>query len=224
MICQAGDDGEIFFSDLVNKKPINSFYGGGEVKPGGVCNKKGLAMFAVYGNDECGVYSYGRRKMNRPFTLNLSYIPSCGQSSSVVLGAITMAGGELLLSWKNGSTYGSDVLDTTNKGDGVFESLEFDGGDDSIDKLFDTVKITMKPLPSGCSVKVKYKTDKQTSWQEAKTIDGNDSFTTTDATKALFNISALGEIFEIRVELYSNGNDCPEINSITTTFEGQEDM
>ena len=223
MICQAGDNGEIFFSDLVNKKPIGNFYGGGQVKPGGVCNKGGLAMFAVYGNDECGIYSYGRKKMNRPFTLNLSYIPSCGQSSSKVLGAMTMAGDDLLLSWKDGATYGCDVIDSANKVDGIYEGLEFDGGQDFAEKLFDILKITMRPLPTGCSIKVKYKMDNG-SWTESKTIDGNTSFTTTNATKALFNLGGLGEVYELKVELYHSGNTCPEVNSLTSSFDPQENL
>lgn len=134
-----------------------------------------------------------------------------------------MAGGELLLSWKSGSAYGSDVLDTANKVDAVFEGLEFNA-QNSNSKMFDIVKIIMKALPTGCSVKVKYKMNKQTSWQDALTVNGSAAYSTVGGTDALFNISGEGEIYEMKVELYHSGNTCPEVYNITNFFDFQEEI
>ena len=218
MIAQAGTDGEIFFSDLVNQLPIMAFPTGGYVNPGAVTTKGNLALFGVSGSSYCGVYSYGRTKKNRSFALSLDYIPSPAKLTGIEIGALTMAGSDLLVSWKDGTVYGVDVLDSNNKADADYEGLDFDAGDSSIVKTFKTIKVVMKPLPSGCSIKVKYRANKKGNWVYAQLPDETTSFATPDETEAIFNTGVSAGVYEVGVELYHSGNETPDILSINSYF------
>ena len=224
MYVQAGIDGEIFFSDLVNQLPIIAFPGGGQVNPGGVTTKGNLAVFGVYGSDYCGVYSFGRTKKNRVFALNLDYILSSGKLTGIEIGAVKMVGSDLLVSWKDGDTYGVDVVDSSNKATGIYESLDFDDNAPSIKKTFENIKIVMKPLPTGCSIKAKFRINKKGDWIAAKLGDGTETFNTINESEAIFNTGEDGEIYEVRIELYSNGNNTPEIISINNHFTPREEF
>ena len=223
MLAQAGEDGGLFFSDMINSFPIMTFSPGGKTNPGGVTNKGNLAMFGIYNADESGIYSYGRTEANRVKAMNLDYVLSMGKLTGIEMGAITMSGDDLLASWKDGATYGVDVVDSANKANAVYKSLDFDAGTPSISKSFTQVKLVMKPLPVNCLIKVKYRVNKTGSWVKAYLQDGSETFSTQDATVAVFNTGATGEIYEVRVELYPNVNDTPEIMSITSYFDSPQD-
>ncbi len=222
IIAQAGLNGEIFFSDLVHQLPITAFPGGGQVNPGGVTTKGNLALFGVYGSSvQNGIYSYGRTAKNRVFALNLDYILTPATIDEI--GAIKMIGTDLLASWKSGTSYGVDVVDTANKASAIFESLDFDGGQASIKKTFHNIKLTMLPLPTGCSVKAKFRLNKKGDWVAAKLGDGSETFNTAGETEAIFNVGEDGEIYEVRIELAPSSNDSPEILSIATYFDMREE-
>jgi len=61
------------------------------------------------------VYSYGSYAINYPKVLNLEYILANGQTSDVTIGCIKAIGNDLFISWKYGSQYGIDKIDTTKK-------------------------------------------------------------------------------------------------------------
>jgi len=220
MIAQAGTNGEIFFSDLINTLPIIAFPGGGQVNPGGITTKGNLAMFGVYGNSNPGIYSYGRTKKNRVFALNLDYILTPATVDEI--GAIKMIDSNLLASWKSGTTYGVDVIDTANKANAIYEGLDFDADKPFFKKIFENIKIGMKPLPTGCSIKVKFRMDKKGSWIAAKLGDGGETFNTANEVEAIFNVGEDGAIYEVRVELYPSGNSTPEVLSINNYFDIRE--
>ena len=217
IFAQAGSDGEIFFSDLVNTLPIIAFYGGGQVNPGAATNKGNLAIFGVYGSSNPGIYSYGRTRKNRVFALNLDYILT--PATITEIGAVKMVGSDLLVSWKSGTTYGVDVIDTANKATAIYESLDFDADSPERQKIFTQVKLVMKSLPTGCSVKVKYRVNKGNSFVGATLGDGTETFNIEGATEAIFNTGNEGYIYEVRVELYPSGNTTPEILSVNNIFD-----
>ena len=224
MIAQAGSNGETFFTNFVNTLPIITFPDGGQVNPGGVTNKGNLAMFGVYGSDKCGIYSYGRTAKNRPFALNLDYVLSPNKLADIEIGAIKVVGDDLLASWKDGTTYGVDVVDQNNKANAIFEGLDFDGNRPDIKKQPAFITILTKPLPTGCSIKAKYRIDKKGDWIYAKLGDGSDSFSTEGLTEAVFNVGGEGTILEVGVELFSNGNDSPEVLNINLKFNSRESL
>jgi hypothetical protein len=218
MFLQAGTDGELYFSDMVNNVPLLAFPGGGQVNPGGVTNKNGMAMFGVFGGDNPGIYSYGRKRKNRPLALNLDY--KLTLETVTEIGAIEMVGGDLLVSYQSGTTYSVEVVDPNNKADAIYESLDFDGGSPYFAKLFENIKIKLEPLPTGCSIKAKYRMNKDGNFVAAKFVNSTgvqiETFDTAGGTEVVFNVGDRGEIYEVRVELYHYGNTTPDVLSINT--------
>ena len=220
MIAQAGTDGEIFFSDLVRTQPIIAFPAGGRVNPGGVTTKGNLAIFGVFGGGNPGIYSYGRTRKNRVFAMNLDYLLSPATVDEI--GAVKMVGKDLLASWRSGTTFGVDVVDLANKASAVFESLDFTGGDPFMEKIFEHIKVTMRPLPSGCSVRMRFRINKRGDWIAARLGDGTEVFNVVGETEAVFNVNEAGEIYEVRAELFPSGNLTPDILSINNYFTSRE--
>jgi hypothetical protein len=221
MIAQVGEAGELFFSDLVSQFPITAFPGG-KVNPGGVTTKGNLAMFGVFGGSNPGIYSYGRTKKNRVFALNLDYILT--PTTIDEIGAVKMVGSDLLVSWKSGNTYGVDVVDLANKAIAIYEGLDWDGERPDLKKLFEQIIIQINPLPTGCSIKMKYRLDKKGDWIAAKLGDGTETFNIVNATEAIFNIGNEGTIYEVKAELYPSGNNTPEIFNIKNYFTSREEL
>jgi len=192
-----------------------------QVNPGAIDIWKGKVLFGATN----GVYSYHKKNKNYPLALNLEYTPSPitianFDSKSIEIGSVLGRGDDLLIAWKDGSTYGLDNIDTSNKADAVYEGLLFDAGRPFEDKLFRFIKVVTKPLPTGCSVKVKYRMNEASSWVETKMAEGDaESFADAGETKAIFQIEGQGEVYEVRAELYANGNDTPEVISINSYFE-----
>jgi hypothetical protein len=224
---QAGTNGQLFYSDFTNVVPLHQIPGGGYCNPGGVCEDENLALFGIYGGTYPGIWSYGRKAKNRPHVLNYEYrlSPTVAGSTVSEIGAIGNINGQILASWKmtNGSTirYGVDGYSSTTKATALYEGLEFNGGMPHIEKLFQNVKVVMESLPTGCSIALKYKIDRASSWTTAKTAGGDTSFSTTGATDAIFTIGEKGKIIEIGLTSTPSANTTPEIISIIT-FIGRE--
>lgn len=221
-LLQGGDDGEIFFSDLLNSVPITAIPGGGKTNPGGVTIHNDLAAFGFYGGSYPGIWTYGRKNKNRPFSLNYSYRLAATVAGSSVssIGAVAEFNGVLFSSWgtTDGSTsdYGVDCVSTTTKANAVYEGLEFDGGNPHLSKFIDTIALIMSPLPSGTSVSAKFKTDKETDWRYAVLGGGTTTFSSTGETIALFNLGKPARVYEVGVELNASGSSTPEIQAITS--------
>lgn len=228
---QAGEKGEIFFSDFETVVPVHKIPGGGFVNPGAVCEDENLAVFGVSGTSTAcsypGLWTFGRRVKNRPFALNYEYrmTPTVVGSTVTEIGAVANINGDIIASWKtieggNGERhYGIDRVDSTTKATSVYEGLEFDGKMPHLKKLFRDVKVAMTPLPSGTSIVLKYKPDYATSWTTAKTAGGDSSYSVADSTEAVFIINEEAKVVEIGVTLNPSSNDTPEITSITAYIE-----
>lgn len=230
MLMQGGTDGELFASDFVNMTPLHAFVGGGEVNPAGVSIEDDIAVFGVYGNDDGydGIWSYGRKRKNRPFSLNYPYrlSPTAATGSAITeIGAIEMVDGVLLVSWEtqDGSTteYGIDAVSNTTKATAIFESLEFDGGMPHLKKYGQLLKLVMKPLPTGCSISAKVKVDHAASWISLKMGDGSTSFSAAGATECDFYLPDGGKIYEVQITLTPSVNDTPEIIAVVPYFQDE---
>ena len=238
-LAQVGNDGKIYFVDMVNSMSSIKFPGGGQVNPGGVTSEVedinifdweetalswidkqkigGMALFAVYGADtgKGGIYSYGRRTKNHPFVLNLEY-----QIDADELGAIVQVDGVILVSYKDGTDYGVKAVDSTAKAIGIYEGLDFKAPVKKPVNIttWKQAEVFMTPLPVDAYIEFYYKINKTGSFVKAKTADGSTSFTTEGADEAVFNIAAKGKIFEHKIILYPSGNNSPEIFRINTLF------
>src|SRR3990167_2956230 len=234
IIIQFGSDGFLYFIGDAAKVPITQFPGGGQVKPAGVEVDDGLALFGVYGSDEStqdGVYSYGRKKKNSDFTLNLDYPLVCDS-----IDAVRNIDSNIFIAYKSGSQYGVKKLDTSNKvAQAVYESVDLKMppimGD--LHKVPNIV-LDMAPLPSGCSIEVWRRMDKKETggtdylgvstglndgWFQCSLQDETGSYADDNGTEAVFNIGDGGKYLEIKIVLNCSGNNSPEILRYYPYFE-----
>jgi len=228
LMIQAGVRGGLYFWDTSSLLRIKKLPGEfAWVNPGGVTIMGGLPLLGVNGSNKCGIYSYGRLNKNDPYALNLEYIPSHGKFENVLIGALTMYEDRIYCSWKDVTTFGTDVLDPDNKAEARYEGLVFDGGESFTQKGFRQIKVVTKPLPRDCNIEIFFKVNQQTDWQKATMQDGSELFDQEGRSKAIFSIETggneddpgSGEEYELAMNLHPNGNDTPEIISATTYFE-----
>jgi len=239
-LAQVGDDGEIFFSNMSDSIPVKRFPGGGKCNPGGVANLieqvnffeweenalswidkqsvGNLAIFGVFGADSGtnGIYSYGRKYKNHPFTLNLDHLMDVDE-----IGAVTVVDGTILASYQDGSSFGVKAVDADNKTEGVYEGLDFKAPiKKPIDiTVWESAELTMAPLPSGSWVEFWYKLDKTGDFVRAYVMDGSTQrYSTASTKKVLFRIQRESQIFEPRIVIHPSGNQTPEIHRARIYF------
>lgn len=233
LLLQGGTLGELFYSDFNNTAPLNSIPNGGQVNSQGATIYNDLALFGIYGaGDQSGLYSYGRKAINRPQVLNHEFrLKETSDGNTVKeIGAVWMNSSAVFSSWKvEGSTtyYGIDMASTSTRASARYEGLEFTGGSPHLNKHFKSLKVVMEPLPSGTSISAIYKTNRATTsgddsnssagagWRYARVGSGTaTTFSTTDATEIDFTIDDTGRVFEIGVELTPSGTSTPEITAL----------
>ena len=231
-LLQGGDNGEIFFSDFQSVVPLHGVPGGGLTSPHGVAIEDDLAIFGIYGGSSIsypGLWSYGRKRKNRPFALNYDYrlSPTVNGSTVGTIGAVINFNGSLIASWvtedshTSGTTteYGVDMVSASTKATAIYEGLEFDAGQPFMKKWINSIKLNMKPLSSGTSISVKFKLDNETAWRYAVLADNTTTFSQADATETEFLLGKPGLVYEVGLELNPSSNDTPEILSITSYLD-----
>lgn len=232
LLLQGGTNGEIFYSDFNTTAPLNSVPDGGQSNSQvGIYND--LALFGIYGTSDpanVGIYSYGRRMLNRPFALNNEFRLTRTVAGSTVseIGGVWIASTAVFTSWKttDGSTseYGVDMVSTSTRATARLEGLEFNAGRPHQKKIYQIEKVNMDALPSGTSLSVIYKPDRKTTggdssagagWRYAKLADGTGTtYSVTDSTEAEFIINERAKIFEVGVELNPSGTSTPDITAL----------
>jgi len=226
-LLQGGEDGELFFSDFINAVPLHGIPGGGQTTPSGVSIEDDLAIFGIYGGDYPGIWSYGRKRKNRSFALNYDYRLAGTVAGSTIstIAAVTTIDGLVMASWgttdESTSEYGVDCVSSTTKATALYEGLEFDNGTPNLKKFFDTIKITMKPLPTGTSISAKFKVDNESAWRYAVLGSGATTYSEANAIEAIFSIGKPSSVYEVGMELNPYSNTAPEILSITTYISNE---
>jgi len=220
-IVQYGTNGNIYFFGDQAGVPITSFPGGGQVAPDGVASHEGLALLGVYGNGtgKTGIYTYGRKKKNANFVLNLEYQFDCDAIYSVF-----KIGTDIFFTYKTtgADTYGVKKVDTTTKASvATYQSLDLKAPPElQRQPLWSLAVLPMAELPAGCSVEVWRKMDKDDTWLQCNTQDGSLTYSTEGGTEATFQIGDKGRILELQILLNCSGNSSPEVyNGVQVFFE-----
>jgi len=229
IVAQVGSDGKLKYWNFGETVPLTTIPGTGTAYPGAVAEYNTLTHIGMNGGTKNGVYSIGRLDLNDPRALNLEYIPSHGKLTGTEIGAMTNDGTDLLVSWKDGTTYGIDIIDNANKANAVYESLSLDMDRSQADKFVKEIKVLLsEALPAGCEVKAKYRSNRPNAtevaaqdadgWVPTTMSDERDAIDQTGDTKGIFDTEAQGEKIEVRLELYPSGNTTPEVDSIHVQF------
>lgn len=219
-IMQVGTSGKLRLADTSSYMlPIRSIPGGGQVNPDGI-ESDDLVYMGVFGNNDdvdnttrTGVYTFGRNRLNSNPVLNLDYALDCDE-----IGSVKKVGTDLLISYKDGSTYGVKKVDTANKATGLFRSIDLKAPTSSYDPSWLKVRLVMKPLPVGTSVGVKRRINKTTDFVVCNLDGGATTYDTEDGTEAVFLIGDKGKVAEIEIDLNPHGNYTPEILTVEIFF------
>lgn len=187
-----------------------------EIYPGAMTGFNGIFHFGVAGSTTSttlplGVYTWGQAEKNYPMVLNHDYPISTGTitGTGVSVGAVYGASPtKLYVGWKDGSSYGIDVLNTASasaQSTVIYESMIFDGGKPFTNKNWRYVRVLCAPFVSTETVTVKYKVDRATSYTTI--TDVSNAFETTGYF--IFQINGTsgdkrGNEIQIRLEL-ANG-------------------
>ena len=125
MYVNAGRAGNIYFYNGETLEPFKKIPGTysstayGTVHPHAVGNFKGVPIFGFSngsGNPAPeGVYSFGSYSRDYPKVMDLSWVISEAVTTGIEIGAIIVADFDILVAWKNGSSYGVDKIDYTAK-------------------------------------------------------------------------------------------------------------
>lgn len=210
--------GQVFYSDFTSSQPLFTFPDSGKVSAGGVTNEEYIALFGVWDNgDRAGIYSYGRKWKNASLVPNLEYQITCTE-----IGAIIKSGDELLVSYNNNGTYGVKNIDTENKAEAIYTSIDLPKPNDyPSGKIPNWGNITLhtEPLPTGCSIACKYRMNKNGVFKDANLGGGATSFSTTGAQEATFLVGDFGQVSELQLVLTPSGNETPEVRSIEWEFK-----
>ncbi len=168
---------------------------------------------------EYGVYSLGSRDKDYPNAFSYDFQISTGTrlntAGTLRTGMIKNFNEDLFISWRDGSTYGVDRVynNSLPAATASLESLIFDNGNPWDEKLALGLKAIFLPLPTGATVRLKYKIDRG-SWVYSDTV-------TTGATSILHKINS-GRFFEIEFGLditTASASATPKIIAIAFNYD-----
>lgn len=229
----AGGRGKMYLAGITSgeTEPVKSLPNVGtgkfvEVFPGAVTTWDGLTRIGVAGAGDSstiqrGVFSYGAINKNYNRTLSFDYPISTGTETGtgVKIGALLATGPDsFYVSWRDGSDYGIDKIDTTALQASAY--IETRIGDMDIPHRRKKVvnhQINFEPLASGESIALKYKRDRESSWVTA----GTAAFSASGAIKTKVFPSKKYQAAEVqyRLELAASGSTSPDLKNLVVEWE-----
>ena len=135
------------------------------VHPDATANLAGQILFGVsnVSGNPCdqGVYRIARHSRNYPWIMDLPYPISERSGGNFVLtgieiGSIIVLGSKILVSWKNSTTYGVDLLDADTKLDGAFFESRIMRPDRMAQTTFPLMVMAYNELPSNTNLVMSY--------------------------------------------------------------------
>lgn len=175
---------------------------------------------------EKGVYSWGTLHEELPETLSFDYPLSLGitQKTDLEIGMVFPLGSNLLISWKNGSAYGVDVVTPSNSpyDSARVEFLITDAEKIFAEKQTQTLRGYFKALESGDSVQLDYKIDREDNWHEGVTDNQQGYASTADQKEVRTTLPSPGNRFnefQAAIELGTSNSTSPEFYGLGIEIE-----
>lgn len=144
-----------------------------------------------------GIWSFGRKNINFPYSLSLDYI-----DENVSTSGIQAFGSAANFFFISHSADGSiDKIDdtATYSFDSILETQIFNFGETDIEKRLDSVKVSFRRMLSGESITVKYKVDDATTWTTIGTYSTADKISYTFLKEATAEFKS-GKEYKFRFE------------------------
>ena len=171
-----------------------------------------------------GVYSWGAVEKNYPDTFGYSYPISTGTttnngSNNLRIGMVKNFGDTLYVGWRDDSNtdaatkYGLDAVNNSSTPfeTAYIESLIFDNGVAWKEKKAVAVLATFKEVPSGATLYLKYKVNRESSWKISEGI--------TSGKKAKFNINKRFYELQFGMNIAISGTTTPEVTFLGLEFD-----
>lgn len=221
----AGKQGNIYMYDGVQmeiyKKVIGSWSPSNTatVHPNAACSFNGQALFGMsnVANNPClqGVYRLGRHSRNYPYILDLAYPISERSGGALVttgieIGAIAVVGQEIAVSWKNGSTYGVDRLDASNKLDGAYFETRVIRADRMQHTMFTRFDMAYNSLPASTAIALTY----DSNYAGSYTTPTSSQVTDTDRKIIYLEEGIESSALQLKGTFTCNSNDTPSLEMI----------
>jgi hypothetical protein len=197
-----------------------------EVYPGAITNWNGQIHFGISDGDsatvERGIYSYGRKTNRYPRALNFAYPISTGTTTGtgIQIGSVLGVGpSKLFVGWKDDSSYGIDIVDIANdQPNAIYETLIFDAGQIYQEKKGIAVKLNFLKLKNGDTITLKYKIDREATWQAMDPANASFAIDGALVVKS-FPFDKRFRELQLQVTLSTTGFDAPTLLGIATYFE-----
>lgn len=218
----AGKKGNLYTYDGVKlelfKKVIGSYSSSATalVHPDATASFDGQALFGM-SNDSgnpClqGVYRLGRHSRNYPYILDLAYPISERSDGDLVLtgieiGAIEVLGQEILVSWKNDTSYGVDLLDSSNKLDGAYFETRVIRADRMKQTMFPRFEMAYNSLPASTAITLSY----DSNYAGSYTTPTSSQVTDTDRKIITLEEGIEATALQLKCVFTTNSNDTPSL-------------
>jgi len=200
--------------------------------PNSMCFYDGLMILApaATGSDAAigrGAWTYGRENKNYPNSLNFDY-PTSNDNTTDIIGCVHNAAGVLYITWKNGTSYGIDVVNTSKyRTTGELHSRVLYGKKANGDKAAMSVSTAFDALKAGEKIDIYLKKNLAATWPEDPEITIDYSVTTDRDIFAKTKDDALDacdfNFLESKIVLTSGTNQLttPEFIELEVEFDPQ---
>lgn len=165
-----------------------------------------------------GVYSWGAVEKNFPDAFGFSYTMSTGTrlntgSNNLRIGMTRNYGDKLFISWRDGSSYGVDVVDNNSDpfSEATIESMVYALGRPDKTKISLQRTVTFEALPVGATVTPKYKLDRNSVWTSGTAAVAGD-------TEIVQNIDGRSKEIQVAIDIVAT-TTTPKITSDVTILE-----
>jgi len=215
----AGRAGNLYFyngEQLLPFKKIPGTYSTtqtGQIHPGSSANFQGIPVFGfsnIAGNPaKQGVYSFGSHSRDYSKVLDLSWVNSQDKTAAQEIGAILTLDMDLLMAWKDGSNYGVDIQDTSNKyASAYFSTRKLFQKKRNILKTLVEVSALYDSLPGSTGFTISYSVN---SAAYVAMTDITDSIL--QSVKARLTLTDIGSL-QIKVAFDVNANNAPTMEAL----------
>jgi hypothetical protein len=193
------------------------------VHPDATANLDGQVLFGVSNStgNPClqGVYRFGRHSRNYNWILDLAYPISERSSgalvmSSIEIGSIVTIGQKILVSWKNGTTYGVDLLDSDNKLSGAYFETRVMRPSRTEQSSFSKFIMGYNSLPASTALTLTY--DKN--YAGSYTAPTSSQITDTDRKIITLEEGIEATALQLKVAFTCSGNTTPSLEVLEVQY------
>lgn len=222
LLAQCGTYGKFYWYDGLTLKPYKRLPGTwtpskyGEVFPNAVGVLRGVPIFGFSngaGNPcDNAIYSIGSYSQDYKPVITEDYIISQNVVASLSIGSIIVDGQDLYVAWQEGSNFGVDKLDYSNKyASGYLETIRLTPDIENITASYRFLA-NYQSLPTDTSLTFKYKKNNDISWTPLTNVDD------TSLAQIYAEETIEARAFQWRVEFTTSGNNTPVVELLGILF------